>query len=233
MTVTVPHPTNKSALDRLTDAAAQAPVAVIEATSALLEHLAGGQPTAQIRQASMTRILHAVTDLAEHADAAAMAEAVGESSNYAVLLALLDHPEVFAALRPHDPLASARLRGLRSREAFLSAEGGTLTARQVADLLGITRQAVDNRRKRGKLIAVELGRRGYAYSAWQFRTGSALPGLDRVIAAFPETSAWALIAFVLNGNAWLGGDRPLDRLRNGQIDEVIAAASQYGEQDAA
>ncbi|MGC4108396.1 MAG: hypothetical protein QM753_18905 [Thermomicrobiales bacterium] len=233
MAVAVPRPSTQSPLDRLTEAASEAPVAAIDATSALLEQIGGGTRSAQAKQAPVTRILRAVAELAEQSDAATLALASGEASDYAVLLALLDQPEALAALRTRDPLAPARLRGLRSREALLAAEGGTLSAQDVGGLLGITRQAVDNRRKRGKLVAVELGRRGYAYPAWQFHSGRVAPGLDRVLAAFPEPGAWAFVAFMLNGNARLDGARPLDALRDGQIDRVLHAASIYGEQSAA
>lgn len=223
----------QSPLERLADAASGAPIPAIDATSTLLERLGGGSRAAQARQVSMTRVLHALADLAEHSSAETMAAAATAGSDYAVLLALLDQPEALASLRTRDPLAPARLRGLRSQHALLASEGGPLTAQEAGAILGITRQAVDNRRKRGKLVAVELGRRGYAYPAWQFQAGSILPGLDRVLAAFPESGDWAFIAFMLNGNAWLDGERPLDAVRAGRIEAVVRAAAQVGEQGAA
>src|SRR5690606_41693050 len=72
------------------------------------------------------------------------------------------------ALSLHDALpifVGARLRGLRMRARLLAAEGGTLSSTEVADLLGITRQAVNKRRKAGRLIGLATGRRGYAYPA--------------------------------------------------------------------
>ncbi|MGC4192758.1 MAG: hypothetical protein QM589_16565 [Thermomicrobiales bacterium] len=233
MAITAPRPPAQSSLDRLAEAASGAPVAAIDATTSLLEQTGGSRRSARPRQASVTRILRAVAELAEHSDAAAMAQAASEGSDYAVLLALLDQPEVLAALRARDPLAPARLRGLRSREVLLMSEGGTLTAQEVGAMLGVTRQAVDNRRKRGKLVAVELGRRGYAYPAWQFRAGSVLPGLDRVLEVFAGSGVWALLAFILNGNAWLDGERPLDVLRAGRVEDACRAAALYGEQAAA
>lgn len=233
MAAIVPRVPTLSPLERLADAASEAPVAAVDAASELLQQIAGGTRSTRAKQASVIRILRAVAELTEHADAESMAEAAGEASDYAVLLALLDRPEALAALRHRDPLAPARIRGLRSRDALLASDGGTCSAQEVGAMLDITRQAVDNRRKRGKLVAVELGRRGYAYPAWQFQGGAVLPGLDRVLATFPEPGTWALIAFMLNGNAWLSGERPLDALRNGRIEDVVRAASHYGEQNAA
>jgi hypothetical protein len=116
---------------------------------------------------------------------------------------------------------------------LLEAEGGALTAEEAARMLGITRQAIDNRRKRGTLLAVLLGRRGYRYPAWQFTADGVLPGLDRTLKALAEYSPWIQVSFFLNDNAWLDGHRPIDVLRRGQVDAVINAAAQYGEQSAA
>ena len=108
-----------------------------------------------------------------------------------------------------------------------------LTAGEIGSTLGSTRQAVDNRRKRKTLIAVQLGKRGYRYPAWQFSGGQVLPGLDRILRVLGDLTPWMQMAFFLNDNAWLKNRRPLDLLRLGEIEPVLMAAQQYGEQSAA
>src|SRR5476651_1731952 len=46
-----------------------------------------------------------------------------------------------------DPLAKARLRGALAQREILAGDGGALSAAEVAKEVGISRQAVDKRRK--------------------------------------------------------------------------------------
>ena len=55
-----------------------------------------------------------------------------------------------------------RLRGLRAKRELIEAEGGVWTVDQVARHLHLTRQAVDKRRRAGRLIGLDVGRRGFA-----------------------------------------------------------------------
>jgi len=133
-----------------------------------------------------------------------------------------------------DPLAIARLRGRVAMRDVLSREGGALTATQVAEVLGISRQAVDKRRKGGQLLALTLPKRGLLYPAWQFsESGATLPGFVEVLGALGDHDEWAEARFFLNGNDRLGGRPPLDALREGDLDAVLEAARGFGEHGAA
>jgi hypothetical protein len=114
----------------------------------------------------------------------------------------------------------------------LAAEGGTISAPAVAELLGITRQAVDKRRRAGTLLGLPTGRRGYAYPVWQFADGGTLPGLTEVLAALAWAGPWTQVMFLLNHNVWLDERRPLDALRQGRRDAVVEAAHRYAEHGA-
>jgi hypothetical protein len=133
---------------------------------------------------------------------------------------------------PHDPLAKARFRGVLAMRQVLGADGGTLSGQEVADLLRITRQAVDKRRKAGRLLAVETPKRGHLYFGWQFTdAGQELPGLVDVLKALAEHDPWARARFFLSGNARLRGKRPLDLLRAGvgNLDRVLLAAGAFAQ----
>jgi hypothetical protein len=145
------------------------------------------------------------------------------------LVAVLERPEILADLKRRDPLTPARLRGLRARKQLLEAEGGVVSGRELAAALGVTRQAVDKRRLAGKLIGIDLGKRGYVYPVWQVD----LEGLDAVLAELADLAPWSQALFMLGTNSWLNGETPLARLRRGEIAEVVAAARLYGEQTAA
>jgi hypothetical protein len=133
---------------------------------------------------------------------------------------------------PHDPLAKARFRGVIAMRQVVGADGGTLSSQQVADLLHITRQGVDKRRRAGRLLAVEAPKRGHLYFAWQFTdAGQELPGLVEVLKALEEHDPWAQARFFLSGNARLRGKRPLDLLRGGagNLDRVLLAAGAFAQ----
>ena len=174
----------------------------------------------------IAQVLEALARLADAPDTRSL---VAADSTYDALVRMLDRPEVLAELRPRDPLAPARLRGLRLQQEILAAEGGSCSAQALAGALGITRQAIDKRRKRGALIGLSLGRRGYAYPVWQI----GLAGLERVLAELRDLDPWTQAAYMLAPNRWLDGETPLSALRGGEIERVLAAARLYGEQIAA
>jgi len=99
----------------------------------------------------LTRGLRALTRMAEAMPPDALTEAATADSDYAVLVAALEKPTALAELQRHDPLAETRLRGLHERQRLLAAEGGVLSGEEAAHLLGISRQAVDKRRRLGRV----------------------------------------------------------------------------------
>ncbi|GAC1398347.1 MAG: hypothetical protein NVSMB65_16850 [Chloroflexota bacterium] len=184
--------------------------------------------------AVLTRLLHALAEALPQINEKEAGDLAGEASHYGVLLRLLEQPQVLAALRAQDPLGPARVRGLRAREDLLAQEGGTVSADEAATLLGISRQAVDNRRRAGRLLALTLGRRDYRYPLWQFTDGGVLPGLEEVLRDLSVVTPWMRAAFLLNGNYRLkDGERPLDALRQGEVRAVREAAQMYGVHGAA
>ena len=185
------------------------------------------------KDAFAARVLNAISQLVAEEDERVLVAATGAPSDYDVLLQALEHPTALGAL-DDGPLAAAKLRGLRYREKILGAEGGTLPSQEVAGILGITRQAVDKRRKAGRLIGLSTGRRGYAYPAWQFDSESGtLPGLEAVLADLSDHDPWMQLSFMLNPNPHLDDQSPLEMLRRGELKAVRRAAQAFGEQRAA
>jgi hypothetical protein len=79
-------------------------------------------------------------------------------------------------------------------------------------------------------LGVEVGKKGFRYPAWQV----GLPHLEEVLQALGDRDSWEKIAFFLNPSALLRDRTPLEVLREGKrdINEVLRAASAYGEQGA-
>jgi hypothetical protein len=132
-----------------------------------------------------------------------------------------------------EPLAAAFARGWQLRAQLLQAEGGTLTVTEVARRLGLTRQAVEQQRRAGHLLALPTERRRYAYPAWQFTPDGVLPGLVDTLADLQVRSPWMRAAFFLGRNVYLDGASPLGELRRGRVAAVRRAAQAYGEHGAA
>ncbi len=153
----------------------------------------------------------------------------GATTGIGGVLAVLQAASVQEFLREHDALAAARARGLKRQFELLAEEGGTLGAQEVADVLGVSRQAVDLRRANGKLLAIDLGTRKNLYPRWQFTDEGILAGLEETLAVLRagKHSPWACLRFFLAGNLRLDGDRPLDRLRRGELAPVLTAAETF------
>lgn len=188
--------------------------------------------TDPVRRVATQRAVRAITRVLRNAAADAVRDAASQSTDMGVLVRALEEPEAIERLSGDDPLEPARLRGLRERERLLNVEGGTRTADEVASHLSLTRQAVNRRRQQGALLALDAGRHGYLYPAWQFTRGGTIKGLGGALGALKRFDQWTQHAFMVGENARLNGRRPIDLLRAGDVSAVVAAAEAYGEHGA-
>ena len=175
----------------------------------------------------------AVADVTEKVDHAVATEAVSESSYPLTLVRVLKRPEILDELRRADPLAQARLRGITARQQLIDMAGGVLSSDQAADALGLTRQAVDRRRRAGKLPAISAGKRGYRYPAFQFASGGVLPGLETVLNALEPHDPWMQLSFFVNPSSDLDGESPVAVLQKENLEAVLMSGAAFGEHGAA
>jgi hypothetical protein len=196
--------------------------------------LASRQPTAGTLYA---RILRELNSFVHGVNDAQLSEIVSAPSDPAVLVKLLFARELVAHLATSKELTAeeadgwAKIQGLQAKEEILKAAGGTLTVSEVAELLGLTRQAVDKRRRNQSLLALAAGRRGFVYPRCQFTREGVLPGLPGYLQSI-EASDWQKLIFLLEPNSQLSNMTPLEALRKSQIEKVKEAASRYGNQAA-
>jgi hypothetical protein len=183
--------------------------------------------------ALLTRGLDAIARVGAHLDESESAAILASPTDQEVLLDLVAHSPRTQSDVLDDPLLEAKLRGATMREEILSAEGGVWNATDVGKHLHISRQAVDRRRANGRLLALPIGARSYAYPRWQFTDDGVLPGLTDVLQSFTLPGAWTRAAFFLSPNSYLNGATPLGELRRGNVDAVSHAAARFGEQGAA
>ena len=171
----------------------------------------------------------AIIDVALAASHASNVTAHSHATSFELTISALTAPELLAELAPTDPLAGARLRGMKVKQELLYSDGQPLRSEEVAQLLGISRQAVDKRRGKGQLLAVSLGKRGYFYPLWQFQDGDVLVGLKLVLTVLAKFDAWTQLMFMKTGDLRLDNRTPLECLVAGNIDAVVNAAACYGE----
>jgi len=132
-----------------------------------------------------------------------------------------------------DPrLVQAMERGARVRQKLTEEEGGSMSAESAAKELGMSKVAVLKRYQKGGLVAWREERQNAVrFPVWQFKDGKVLDGLEAVLSKLTAGSRiddFGRMLFFLSNNRFLGGNRPLDCLRSGEVHKVIQAAEGYG-----
>lgn len=125
-----------------------------------------------------------------------------------------------------------QLRSLGADDELRNAEGGGLSDAEFGARLGISsRETVRKYRLNNSIFGYLKGLRTYRYPAWQIHHGQLLPGLDRVIAILvhKRLQPLSMISYFLTPSSDLDENRPLDLLRKGQAEDVVADAKRYGD----
>jgi len=182
-------------------------------------------------RAFVARTGRALARIAERMPRERLVEAVGAETDTDVLFRSLQHAAAIGSeieATPPDPLTAAFLRGAEMKRALLRAEGGVMSGPELARHLGITPQGLGKKRDKGQVFWLEVGE-GCVYPAFQVGPDGLLHGIREVLSAFQQGDHWARVNFMLTGDARLGGQRPLDVLRAGDVAAVVRAAHGYGE----
>jgi len=195
--------------------------------SSALRELAGTK-----HPAFYSRILRAFKKLEGDLSSDLIDEATAAPTDYLVVLEALSSAVESSQLIADDPFIAAKFRGLKRKKQMLETAGGTLTSEQVAEVLGISRQAVDKRRLSNQLLALTQGKRGYSYPSFQFDDGRTIPGLEEVLGELKSLDPWMQMVFFTNPHERLGVKTPIERLQKGSIEDVKSIAVEYGEQGA-
>ena len=131
-----------------------------------------------------------------------------------------------------DRLSRMRLKGAERFRLLLEANGGAYSAGEMAQVLGISQEAVKKREQRGQLLAIKQGR-DLCFPVFQLAAhkNEPVPGLDLVLAAMPQTDPSEIVLFLLRPA--LDKKAPIDFLREGNIDAAIRLAKSHLEHTAA
>lgn len=183
-------------------------------------------PTSEVQRVFLKRAIGALVRISE-GDQRALAQALEAPTDVGTLAYALSAAAATPAVAELDPEAALLAEGARIKAELVSRAGGTLGAGAVAAVLGVSRQAVDKRRRANRLLAVPVGT-GYAYPACQFSGSGLVQGLDRVLVALPIADPWMRLDWLLAEDEALGGESPLEALQNSDLDAVMGIASSYG-----
>ncbi|MGF1527409.1 MAG: hypothetical protein ACFCBW_11535 [Candidatus Competibacterales bacterium] len=175
-------------------------------------------------------VRHAAAQLSAKAVAALASNPVAVASALAATATTLGAPsvkcgreEVIAGAEPvilDDAAAEARL-GSHTRK---SREVNLLSSDEVAERAGVkSRQSIHDWLKKGRIIGWEGAKRGLVFPAAQLdERGRPLAGLEQIRPFFADGyAAWVWLTTPLRA---LEGDEPLDRLRERDVEQVVAAA---------
>jgi excisionase family DNA binding protein len=162
-------------------------------------------------------------------------DAIVKGSEDAVVLIETKSPQVSAVTG--EPLAAREL-ALARKKNLLRAFGerrnllaGALTVSEVAKMLGVGRQTPHDRVKAGRLLAVRDNGKLF-FPEWQFDADQS----DGVVAGFPDVlremrgpiSPLAKVKWFLTPKSLMAGRAPIEALRAGDVDSVVAEARAIG-----
>jgi hypothetical protein len=174
-----------------------------------------------VQAAFLRRAMSALERIAGSASAKTLTDALAASTDVGSLAQLLSRSDVVgSAVVDLDPLAPMLARNVEHRQKLLQSAGGALSAEEAGRTLGITRQAVDKRRRANTLLAIREGS-DWRYPACQFHQGEILPGISDVVLGFATAGPWAALDFLLASDTVLEGSTPLQVLESGDRDRVL------------
>lgn len=181
---------------------------------------------ARLRRLAAERVYRAVDHWAAEASLSAIEEVLRAPSDVGsgarLFAAAMPQRSVVEAL---DPMAAAFLRGAFLKEDLVTKSGGALPAAMVADAFGTTRQAIEKRRQRRKLLAVKGSAGDWLFPVFQFTAeGDVLPGLSEVLAAFPDSyDEWMRLSVLVEPSEVFGGRSVSQVLEGGDDTDVRKA----------
>lgn len=103
-------------------------------------------------------------------------------------------------------------KGTAMKQNLLNESGGTLSACEVAELLGVSEAMVDQQRRDSKVLAVQIDGE-WRYPRCQFEGGTVSTVLAEVQPLIAAESPWIALAFLVTSSEGLDGLSPLEALR--------------------
>lgn len=128
-----------------------------------------------------------------------------------------------------DPAEAGRRAALKavSGAMWTDAVGPFYDTESVMALLGgVSKQAVNDRVRRHRLLALRTGSGRLVYPAAQFHDEHVVDGLGAVLDILvpDNTEAWMVASWLATPDPDLGNRAPFEALRDGDVDDVVRGA---------
>lgn len=181
-----------------------------------------------IRNLFLRRTEHVLRRIVETTDEAVLAAALTAPTDVGTLSQVLGDLGVIGPAGQMEPLAPLVAHNAQHREGLLEQAGGIFSAAEVAQLLGISRQAVDKRRAKGALLALKQGS-DWRYPRCQFVDADTIPDLAEVVRGMAASGPWVTLDFLLAPDTALGGLSPLEALSKNRLADVLRLVRAEGD----
>lgn len=172
-----------------------------------------------LRNSFRHRAKHAIEHLAASASLESLARALEAPTDFGAIATALGHGAIPDSALDLDPFADALARGATEKARLAGLAGGLLSATEAGLALGgISRQAVDKRRRAHQLLAVKVAS-DWRYPAIQIGPEGQPPSyLPPTLAAAAEAgiTGWTLLDFLLTPDTALNGASPLQAIQQGE-----------------
>jgi len=127
-----------------------------------------------------------------------------------------------------DPYAA----GLEAIAKLREAEGGAWSGQELASKFNLTSATLHKRRKECRIVFWRNPQHQFYYPKWQFSAaGAVLPGVQEVLQTLRSSDEWRIMRYFLVPRRQLSGRAPLDLLRAGEVEGVLAHAKAHAEEN--
>ena len=117
-------------------------------------------------------------------------------------------------------------------EKMQGAEGGAWTGAELGLLFALTPANLHKRRAEHRIVWWRDAKNRFHYPKWQFNAaGAVLAGVQEVLQTFRSSDEWRVMRYFLAPRHQLDDRAPLDLLRGGKLDRVVAHAKANGEEN--
>jgi hypothetical protein len=118
--------------------------------------------------------------------------------------------------------------GLSVIRCLQETKGGAWTSNETP----ISTVTLDRMRSEFQVVYWQIADGSYRYPVWQFdRTGAIASGIADVLRIFTSQDQWRVMRYFLGAREEFRGKRPLDLLREGEIDRVVDHAHRHAEEN--
>ena len=185
----------------------------------------------------LARMLAALSELVAEAPLEVLQQAAAAPSGAGSAASLVAHLSIASPrLAAADPEAGAVARAAEIKQSMLESIATYSTA-EVADILGVSSEAVRKRRIAGKLLAVPLAS-DWRFPAWQFASPTSssrhgtIPGLERALLALPMRNPWVKLDLLMAPLDGYETKNLIALLQSGAVDDAIRIVETYGDHGA-